>query len=119
MDRIILPDIPLRAHVGVSDDKRAREQEIIIDVDLGLDLGPAGRDDAIHLTIDYEKVVDAVTTTVQRREYRLLEAVAEACVAEIFRVFRVSEARVRVRKPGALKAKGVPYAAVEVVRRRA
>jgi dihydroneopterin aldolase len=119
MDRIIVSEIPLRAHVGVSAEERAREQEVLVDVELGLDLGPAGREDALEHTVDYDKVAAVVAATVQGREYRLIEAIAEACVAELFKGFRVSEALVRVRKPGALRAKGVPYAAVEVVRRRA
>jgi dihydroneopterin aldolase len=119
VDRIIVPEIPVRARVGVSAEERAREQDVFIDVELGLDLGLAGREDAIEQTVDYERVVDLVVAAVQAREYRLIEAIAEACVAEIFKSFRVTEARVRVRKPSALRAKGVPYAAVEVVRRRA
>jgi dihydroneopterin aldolase len=118
MDRIILPEIPLRARVGVTEQERAREQNILIDVELGLDLSAAGTEDAIGRTVDYEKVYDVVAAEVRRRPFHLIEAIAEACARVILDAFPVSEARVRVGKPAALHSKGVPYAAVEVVRRR-
>jgi dihydroneopterin aldolase len=118
MDRIIVADLPLRAHVGVTEAERASEQDILIDVEIGLDLSRAGREDAIAHTVDYEKVCDLLASTVRSRTYRLIETIAEACAEAVLAAFPVDEARVRVRKPGALRHRGVPWAAVEVVRRR-
>ncbi|MGE0161037.1 MAG: dihydroneopterin aldolase [Gemmatimonadales bacterium] len=119
MDRIVVPALPLRARVGVTDAERAVAQDVLIDLELGLDLARAGREDALEHTVDYEKVCDVVAATVQAHPYRLIEAIAEACASAILSSFGVQEVRVRVRKPGALVARGVPHAAVEVVRRRA
>jgi dihydroneopterin aldolase len=118
MDRIILPELPLRARVGVTEQERSREQDITIDVELVLDLSRAGRQDALEHTVDYEKVCDSLAATVRTRQYRLIEGIAEACATALLAEFPIDEARVRVRKPGALRARGVPWAAVEVVRRR-
>lgn len=119
MDRIVVADLPLRTRVGVTDAERAEEQDVLIDVELSLDLSQAGRTDALEHTIDYEGVCDVVASTVRARAHRLIEAVAESCAAEVLSAFpSVVEVHVRVRKPGALRARGVPYAAVEVVRRR-
>jgi dihydroneopterin aldolase len=119
VDLIIVPEIPLRARVGVTEQERGREQEVRVDVELRLELTRAGREDALEHTVDYESVCDVVASTVQSRPYHVIEAVAEACAAALLAAFSVDEVRVRVRKPGALRARGVPYAAVEVVRRRA
>jgi dihydroneopterin aldolase len=119
MDRIIVPRIPLLAHIGVTERERASEQDILIDLELGLDLSAAGKEDALELTVDYERVCDVVATLVRTRAFRLLEAAAEACAQGILDTFqRVAEVRVCIRKPGALRSRGVSYAAVEVVRRR-
>lgn len=118
VDKIILPEIPLRARVGVSDQERASEQEIILDLELGLDLGPAGSSDDLRRTVDYEAVCDAVAAVTRSREFRLIEAIAEGCALALLSGFPVTDVRVRVRKPSALRSRGVPYAAVEVVRRR-
>ena len=118
MDRIILPEIPLRARVGVSAEERAAEQEIFLDMELGLDLRPAGMSDDLGLTVDYEAVCEAVAGVARSRPFRLIEAIAEECAQAVLSVFAVEEVRVRVRKPAALRSRGVPYAAVEVLRRR-
>jgi dihydroneopterin aldolase len=120
MDRIVVPGLPLRARVGVEDAERAAEQEIVVEVELGLDLGPAGRSDDLAHTVDYDTVCDVVARAVGARAFRLVEAVAEESARALLAAFgEVTEVRVQVRKPGALRARGVPYAAVEVTRRRA
>ncbi|MSR20840.1 MAG: dihydroneopterin aldolase [Gemmatimonadetes bacterium] len=118
VDRIILPEMPLRARVGVSAEERASEQEIFVDVELGLDLRPAGTSDDFGLTVDYEAVCEAVAAVARSRPFALIEAIAEECARVVLTAFAVEEVRVRVRKPGALRSRGVPYAAVEVLRRR-
>jgi dihydroneopterin aldolase len=119
VDRIIVPDIPLQARVGITDAERAKEQAVLVDVELGLDLGRAGTADELERTVDYEKVCDVVADTVRARPYRLIETMAETCARALLGAWpAVAEVRVRVKKPGALRARGVPYAAVEVVRRR-
>jgi dihydroneopterin aldolase len=118
MDRILVPEIPLRARVGVPDAERSIEQDVIVDLELGLDLSRAGREDTLEHTVDYERACDVVAATVQARSYRLIEAIAEACADAVLAAFPVEEVRVRVRKPRALQPMGVPWAAVEIARRR-
>ena len=118
MDRILLPEIPLRARVGVSAEERASEQDITVDVELGLDLSAAGTTDDLGRTVDYESVCEAVAAVARSRPFRLIEAIAEECARAVLGGFAVDEVRVRVRKPAALRSRGVPYAAVEVLRRR-
>ncbi len=119
MDRIIIPGIPLRARVGVSEAERASEQEIVVEVELGLDLRAAGTTDDLSRTVDYESVCDVVAAAATARAFRLIEAIAEACAASVLARFpAVDEVRVRVRKPSALQSRHVSFAAVEVLRRR-
>jgi dihydroneopterin aldolase len=119
MDRIIIPGIPLRVHVGWTADERAAEQEIGVHVELRLDLRPAGTSDELARAIDYDDVCERISSLVRATEFRLIEAVAEACARGLLADFPVvTEVRVEVRKPGALRTRGVPYAAVEVTRRR-
>jgi dihydroneopterin aldolase len=102
----------------VGEDERAAPQDIVVDVELRLDLGLAGRTDDLAATVDYEAVCELVDGLVRARTFRLIEAVADAVASALLARFAVTEARVRVGKPGALKAWGVPHAAVEVCRKR-
>jgi dihydroneopterin aldolase len=59
-----------------------------------------------------------VSDLVGSRSFHLLEAVAHEAAGTLLERFAVAEARVRVCKPAALAAWGVPHAEVEVRRRR-
>ena len=118
MDRIVVPGLRLQARVGVGDGERAAPQEITLDVELRLDLLRAGETDDLTATVDYEAVCRVVDDFVRSRSFRLLEAVAHETASALLERFAAAEARVRVRKPAALAAWGVPYAEVEVRRHR-
>lgn len=119
VDRIVVPGLPLRARVGVSEAERVAEQDIVVHAELRLDLRAAGASDDLGLSVDYDAVCARLAEVVGSREFHLIEAVAEACARRVLADFaRVDEVRVEVRKPGALRGRGVPYAAVEVTRRR-
>ena len=119
MDRILIPGLPLRARVGVGDGERATAQDVEIHMELTADLRRAGERDDIAHTVDYDAVCARVTAVVASREYRLIEAMAEACAQDLLAAFpRIDEVRIEVRKPEALRVRGVPWAAVEVTRRR-
>jgi dihydroneopterin aldolase len=119
VDRIVVPGLPLRARVGVTDAERAVAQDVSLHVELGLDLRGAGVHDDLARTVDYDAVCVCLGAVVGAAEFRLIEAIAEACARALLSDFpSVEEARVEVRKPSALRSRGVPYAAVEVTRRR-
>jgi len=120
MDKIIVPGIPLFVRVGWTAEERATEQELSVHVELRLDLRPAGSSDELARAVDYDDLCERVASLVGSGEFRLIEAIAEACARRLLADFpMVHEVRVEVRKPGALRTRGVPYAAVEVTRRRA
>ncbi len=109
MDRIVIPGIPLRAHIGWTAVERETEQEISVFLELGLDLSSAGASDELARTLDYDDVCERITSLVRATEFRLIEAVAEACAGMLLADFpEVQEVSVEVRKPGALSSRGVP-----------
>lgn len=118
MDKIVVPGIPLRARVGVTEDERRSSQELVVDLALHLDLAPAGASDDFSRTVDYDAVCGTVQQVVESRPFRLIEAVAEEVARRVLEDFDVAEVEVRVQKPGALRARGVPFAAVEIRRSR-
>ena len=104
MDRIFLRDLCFSCTIGVNDWEREVQQAVNIDLDLELDLAEAGRKDDLNLTADYKGVRDRVEAIVLQSRFFLIEAlaerIAEACLAEP----GVQKVRVRVEKPGALRA---------------
>lgn len=117
-DRIVLRNIQVQGRHGYYDHELTAPQPFEIDVELVLNLQPAGVDDDLAKSVDYGRVFDIVSQIVESTSFRLLEAVAEAISHEILREFTIDEVGVRVRKPAVQLPGPLDYAAVEIWRRR-
>jgi 7,8-dihydroneopterin aldolase/epimerase/oxygenase len=77
VDRILIKDLEVDAHIGVTGPERARPQRLLITVELERDLAEAGRTDAVDSTTPYDVVADMICKTVTERPRKLVEAVAD------------------------------------------
>ncbi len=103
---------------GYHDWELQTTQPFEVDVELVLNLQPAGVDDDLSLTVDYARVYAVVRQIVESTTFRLLEALAEAISHELLADFEVNEVGVRVRKPAVKLGGPLDHAAVEIWRRR-
>jgi len=103
---------------GYYDHELTTPQPFEVDVELLLNLQPAGVDDDLDKSVDYGKVYAAVRQIVESTSFRLLEALAEAISHELLADFEVNEVGVRVRKPAVKLGGPLDHAAVEIWRRR-
>lgn len=117
-DRIVLSNMQLQGRHGFYDHELLAPQPFEVDVELVLNLQPAGVDDDLALSVDYGKVYEAVRQIVESTSYRLLEALAEAISHELLADFDVNEVCVRVRKPAVRLSGPLDYAGVEIRRQR-
>lgn len=79
MDKIVIKDLEVDAHVGVTAVERTQPQRLLITVELERDLAEAGRSDSEATTTRYDVVADMIHKIVHDRPYKLIEAL----VAEI------------------------------------
>jgi dihydroneopterin aldolase len=93
-------------------------QPFEVDVELVMNLQPAGVDDDLTKTVDYGRVYEIARQVVESTSFRLLEAIAEAIGHEVLVAFDVQEVGVRVRKPKVQLGGPLDYAGVEIWRRR-
>jgi dihydroneopterin aldolase len=93
-------------------------QPFEVDVELLLNLQPAGMDDDLERTVDYARVYEATRQIVESTSFRLLEALAEAISHELLADFAVTEVGIRVRKPKVDLGGPLDHASVEIWRRR-
>jgi dihydroneopterin aldolase len=100
-DRILVRNLRVFAHHGVLPEEAERGQVFVIDLDLSLDLGPAGRSDDLDRTVDYGGLTGRVADLVATRRRNLVEAVAQDVADLVLADRRVREVRVRVTKPQA------------------
>ena len=104
---------------GYYDHELLNPQPFEVDVELVMNLQPAGIDDDLEKTVDYGKVYDVIRQIVESTSFRLLEALAEAISHELLADFDVAEVVVRLRKPAVRLGGPLDYAGVEIRRQRA
>ena len=116
-DAIRIRDLKLDCTIGVNPDERTREQPLLAQIELELDLAAAGRSGTIADICNYDCVADEVAVLLRFCCYRLLESAAEEVSAMLLAVHPTVEAvRLRLDKPEALRGRA-GAAGVEVLRR--
>lgn len=117
-DRIVLHDMVFQGRHGVFEHEQLEPQPFHVDVELFLDLQPAGLEDELAKTVDYGAVFETCRSIVESTSFRLIEAIAEAIAHELLADFPVAEVTVRVRKPNLPIEGTLAWAGVEIRRRR-
>jgi dihydroneopterin aldolase len=98
MDTIILSGLRALGAHGVLPEEQSRAQPFEIDVELAVDLAPAGRSDALSDTIDYDGLAARVVQIVEAGGLSLLEALADRIAAVCRADPRVTAVTVTVKK---------------------
>lgn len=119
MDKIIMKGMRFFGRHGVLPQERKLGQTFEVDLELSLDLKPAGEKDDLNLTVSYAEVYGMVEGIVAGPPVNLLEALAGRIAAGVLEGFNpVQAVRVRVKKPSAPVQGDFDYMAVEVFRDR-
>jgi dihydroneopterin aldolase len=119
-DRIALVNMRFEGRHGVLDEERLQTQPFEVDVELSLDLAPAGVSDDLRRTVDYREVFEIVRETIEGPSRQLIESLAETIAARLlanFAAVGVAEVLVRVRKPDVNLPGALDAASVEIRRR--
>jgi dihydroneopterin aldolase len=98
LDRIELRGLRAIGTHGALPEERVRPQPYEVDVDLVVDLRPAGQSDDLGDTVDYGALAEAVERVITREQFQLLERLAERIADEVRHDPRVESATVTVRK---------------------
>lgn len=119
MDSIIMKGMRFFGHHGVLAREKEQGQVFVVDLELFLDLKPAGDTDNLELTVSYAEVFDVVEEVVAGEPMNLIEAVAEQVAGKVLEKFRrVREVKVTLQKPQAPIQGAFEYMAVKIIRTR-
>ncbi len=104
--------------VGIYAHERQATQPVFIDVELDYDFAAPAASDAIADAVDYDGVASGLSELLQRRQYQLIETMAEEAAALLLaRAAAVTAVRLEIRKPEAVPAAACSFVRLE--RRRA
>tara|TARA_B100001250_G_scaffold387461_1_gene384869 strand:+ start:100 stop:468 length:369 start_codon:yes stop_codon:yes gene_type:complete len=101
MDKIEVKNLKIVGRHGVFDFERSQDRTFELDLVLFLDLSKASKSDNLEDTIDYAEIIDAVIKEFTKKNYNLIEAVAESIISRLFKEFNFDKVKVRIRKPHA------------------
>ena len=119
-DRIALVNMRFEGRHGVLAEEQAKAQPFEVDVELYLNLKPAGLADDLARTVDYREAFRICREVVEGPSVGLIETLAEQIASRrliAFEAVAVSEVVVRVRKPNVALPGDLDGAAVEIRRR--
>lgn len=102
-DRIHVRDLLLRTIVGIKPDERTKRQDVLINLDLGVEMSPAGSSDEITDAVNYRSITKDVIALVEQSSFHTVEKLATEIARLILTRHPVLEALVSVEKPGALR----------------
>jgi dihydroneopterin aldolase len=97
-DRIELRGLRLLGRHGALAGEQDTAQPFEIDLEVEADFSAAAQEDDLAKTVDYSLVVEKATEIVGQRQYRLLEALADAIASGILELPAVQAVTVTVRK---------------------
>ena len=113
-----LKGLRLDCVVGVYAFEREESQPIVMDIELDYDVAAAASSDEVGDAVDYDRVAKGVAELVGRREFHLIEAMAEETADMLLgQHATVQRVRLEVRKPHAVEAADCSFVRLERARR--
>ena len=103
MDKIFINSLRIKTLIGVNPHERKFPQDLLLDLEVFFVPGPSKETDNIADAIDYDTICNFTVKLVQESKFRLIEKLAETIANSILQNFDVSEVKIRITKPEALK----------------
>jgi len=97
-DKIFIKNFRIPCKIGILEEERGKEQEVIVDVEIFRELREAGITDDIKKTVSYSEIRQKIYDTVSCGESKLLETVAQKIASLLLEDIETWKVTVRVRK---------------------
>jgi FolB domain-containing protein len=103
MDKIIIKDLLLRGIIGINEDERVNQQDILINIVMYADTRAAANSDAINDAINYRTITKRIIRHVEGSSDFLVEKLVNDIARIILVEYDLDRVIVRLEKPGALR----------------
>ncbi len=107
MNTISIIDLEITCIIGILPNERVKEQTLLLNINLDVDIGDSTFADDINETIDYTIIAEMATQLAITKKYNLIESFCKDLNNLFLETFQViQQTRITVKKPNALpKAK--------------
>jgi len=111
MNTISIIDLEITCIIGILPNERVKEQTLLLNINLDIDIGESTFTDDINETIDYTIIAEMATQLAITKKYNLIESFCKDLNNLFLETFQaIQQTRITVKKPNALpKAKYAGY----------
>ena len=102
-DIVYIRELEVETIIGIFDWEREVKQIVSLDLDMAHDIAKAGETDDIEYALNYKSISKRLIAFIEKSEYFLIEALAEAVTSIVINEFSVPWVRLRISKTGALR----------------
>lgn len=102
MDIVFLRGLKIETVIGIYDWERKIRQPVVLDLEMGSDVGRAAASDRIEHALNYKAVSKRLVSFVEESEFQLVETLAERCAEIVRQEFGVPWVRLTLNKVGAV-----------------
>ena len=116
MNSVFIKDLTIRCIIGLNEDERINEQDIIMNISLLVDNEGFGKKDNLDGSVDYSLLNQEIIMLVRKARSKTIEYLADQvaglCLSKPF----VNKVKLSIEKPAAIK--DAKAAGVEIVRQK-
>lgn len=102
MDIIFLGGLEIKTIIGIYGWERETRQTVVLDIEMGFDIGKAAETDDIQYALDYKKVSKRIISFVEESQFYLVEKLSSEIVKIIQNEFNVPWVKLTLNKKGAI-----------------
>ena len=102
-DIVFIEGLRVNALIGVYEHERHAPRPLVFDIQMRFDNRIPAASDDIALTLNYKDVSKRLIDYVGQSGFGLVETLAERCAEIILSEFNVSQVRLKLSKPGAVR----------------
>lgn len=103
MDKVFIEGLQIETLIGIYDWERRIRQPLVFDIEMAFDNRKPAATDAIADTLNYKDVSKRLIEYVSQSDFGLVETLAERCAEIILNEFNVTQLRLKLSKPGAVR----------------
>jgi dihydroneopterin aldolase len=108
MDILFIQDLKVSTTIGVYAWERQLKQTLILDLELGVDILAAAKNDDLEKAVDYSMLCERVQSYLGDQSFQLLETLAENTAQFLLQEYQLPWIKLKVSKHGCVpKAKCV------------
>lgn len=104
-DQVFIEQLEISCIIGILPHERLEKQPLIVDVAFDLDIARAAKSGSLERSLDYVQAATLIKTTLEMRQFELLETAAEVLCKELLHLGQnvpVNAVTLSLRKPKAL-----------------